>query len=84
MISIVTINQGFDKNLIKTINSINEQLYMKRFHIIIASNISTEEERKIKATWSNNNLIFILNEDNSLYNAMNIGIEYAKRNGEYV
>tara|TARA_A100001011_G_scaffold329650_2_gene355043 strand:+ start:41 stop:799 length:759 start_codon:yes stop_codon:yes gene_type:complete len=78
-LSIVTIfyDDGRD-DLIKTYQSIVSQSSQNYELIIVASNVSDTD--CFKSNFKNEKVFFILNEDTSLYNAMNLGLNAAKGN----
>ena len=78
-LSIVTIfyDDGRD-DLIRTYNSIESQSSQSYELIIVASNVSDTDY--FKSNFKNEKVFFILNEDISLYNAMNLGLKAAKGN----
>ncbi len=79
-ISIVTVNYSFDENLIKTLNSVNEQNYTNFAHIIVASGCTSDDSDNLITKYLLANRDFIINQDTSIYNAMNLGLAQAKGN----
>lgn len=83
LLSIITINYGYDSGLLKTINTVDAQNETDYYeHILVISAVNESEKNLLKRQYSSKNRIFIFNRDKSLYNAMNIGLQSA--NGEYV
>jgi hypothetical protein len=73
-ICIVTVHKGNLDNLKKTIKSIDNQIFEPVIHIVVANKTFKYQINFLK----NNNRIFILNKDYSIYNAMNRGKTLAK------
>ena len=71
--AIVTIHEGNNKNLLKTINSVNSQSIKPELHIIICKNYNTSI-LSYKKKYNK----FIFKKDRSIYNAVNIGLSYTK------
>jgi glycosyltransferase involved in cell wall biosynthesis len=74
-LSIITVGYGDYAGLVKTIESVDGQLEPWFQHIIVASNIHEIEE--IKNNYEKDKRIFVVDEDTSLYNAMNVGMTLA-------
>lgn len=68
-IKIVTINYDNLNDLKKTIKSVDNQKTKPQKHIIISRKLKLNQLKKFKKSYRK----FILGQDNSLYNAMNIG-----------
>lgn len=83
-LSIITINRNNASGLEKTLNSINVQSCKDFEHIIIdgASTDNSVSTIKEYAMNVSNNVRWISEPDNGIYNAMNKGIKMA--NGEYI
>lgn len=71
-ISIITIHKGQIENLIKTLNSIDNQKVKNFKNYVISPFIPKTELKKFKKKYRK----FIIGKDKSLYNAMNIGLSY--------
>mgnify|MGYP001300591808 CR=1 FL=1 len=72
-IAIVTVHAGSTKNLIKTIDSINNQFVKPDLHLIVSKNY----DNKILLYKKKYNK-FIFKKDKSIYNAMNIGLKLTR------
>lgn len=75
-ICIVTVNYGIDEGLKKTCLSIDAQLQKPFQHIVIISNVTNEQKSSLQVEFANAYRKFIFNKDNSIYNAMNIGLNH--------
>ena len=81
-LSIITIFRlGEITELIKTLNSIKQQTCLPYQHLLIISNIDDITEFKKRLDYTQGS--FILNEDRSLYDAMNIGLQHADGDAVY-
>lgn len=72
---ITTFKFGCESDLQKTVLSVRSQLVRPFEHILILSGVN--DEAKLKSTYLNSYTKIIINQDRSLYNAMNIGLDYA-------
>ncbi len=79
-LSIVTIVHSDTDALGKTCSSIDRQNNKCFEHIIVASGINDSQKTMLVKHLHTDNRKFIINEDTSLYNAMNIGINAARGN----
>ncbi|MBE0508158.1 MAG: glycosyltransferase [Marinospirillum sp.] len=77
-IVIVTISYVFDDALVRTLESIDEQSYREFSNVVVVSKCAEPETKDYHAAYRK----FVLNEDSSIYNAMNIGLQSAE--GDYV
>lgn len=75
-IFVVTVSDGNQSELLKTINSVKKQEYKNLKHIIIVKKISNQFVKKNK----NKKNLFIIGKDNSIYSAMNIGEHKSYKN----
>ncbi len=78
-ICIITIFKSFDKELENTLNSIRTQTVLPS-RLILVGHANKDEENKIKQILNLNNdslikIEMIINQDKSLFNAMNIAIQ---------
>jgi len=81
-LSIVTIFRlGEISELIKTLNSVKKQTCQPYQHLLVISNINDENEFKELLDYDSG--LFIINQDRSLYNAMNIGLHHADGDAVY-
>ena len=78
-LSIVTIHKGNLSDLIRTVNSIYPRLNSNIEHIVIAR-ISSKEIFRVQMHCSKS--LLVINQDKSLYDAMNIGIQLSS--GRYI
>ena len=76
MINIITINKNNKNGLLRTINSILEQINVDFKWTIIDGN-STDGSKEIIQAVKFNNLKVIIEDDQGIYDAMNKGIENA-------
>ncbi len=75
MISVVTVNYGLNKDLIRTMHSMpNLSAFME--HIVVASGLNNAESDELRKNFSSPFRKFIINQDVSIYNAMNIGLKH--------
>jgi len=72
-LAIVTVHAGDIKNLIKTIKSVNSQILKPDLHLIVSKDFDNKILR-YKKKYNK----FIFKKDKSIYNAMNIGLNYTK------
>lgn len=79
-LSIVTVNYGNIISLMNTLESVDQQSLVPYEHIVIVSGITSQESKDIQYKNAKFYRKFIFNQDNSLYNAMNIGLYQAKGN----
>jgi glycosyltransferase involved in cell wall biosynthesis len=83
MLSIITISYSDLYGLNRTIESVrdqvddNPQLIDQLEHIVVVSGIGQYESENLRKSYDNKYAYFKINQDNSLYNAMNIGLEKA-------
>lgn len=70
-VAVITINKDCSKDLIKTIRSVDNQDLQPNIHLIVAKKL----ENKIVKNFKKKYRKFIIGKDNSLYNAMNIGLK---------
>jgi hypothetical protein len=70
-IAVITINKDCSKGLIKTIRSVDSQDLQPSIHLIVAKKLEGALINKFKKKYRK----FIIGKDNSLYNAMNIGLK---------
>lgn len=75
-IAIITIHSGIKEELTKTLDSIDNQKIKPCKNIVIIKKIKNFDFKKYKKKYRQ----FIIGEDTSLYNAMNIGIKHTKKN----
>ena len=75
-IVIITIHSGVKEELIKTLDSIDNQKIKPYRNIVIIKKIKNFNFKKYKKKYRR----FIIGKDTSLYNAMNIGIKLTKKN----
>lgn len=83
-LSVITINKNNSKGLIKTIKSVTSQSF-KEFQYIIIDGASTDNSLQIIKDFSNadiQNLIWLSEPDQGIYEAMNKGIQRAY--GDYL
>jgi hypothetical protein len=69
--SIITIHKGSYRNLLKTSKSIDNQTIKPDRHIVVAKEIKNKKIINLKKKYR----YFIIGQDKSLFNAMNIGLE---------
>lgn len=81
LFSIITINFNNKNGLINTLQSIVNQDFTDFEHIIIDGN-SNDGSLEVLQKLNNNNIIWISENDNGIYNAMNKGIIMSK--GDYL
>ena len=74
--SIVTIHKGDINLLKKTIFSVDIQSNKPYRHLVISADLKLSESKKFRKKYRS----FILGQDNSIYNAMNIGLQKIKKN----
>jgi hypothetical protein len=74
--SIVTIHKGDINLLKKTIFSVDIQSNKPYRHLVISTDLKLSESKKFRKKYRS----FILGQDNSIYNAMNIGLRKIKKN----
>lgn len=79
-LSIITISYKDLQGLRRTCKSITNQTLPPYEHIIVASGIMESDKNSLMSELRQRYRKFIINEDNSLYNAMNIGIKVAQGN----
>jgi len=79
-LSIITVNLNNSEGLLKTIRSVQSQVF-KEFELIVIDGASTDNSLEI--IQQNNDIIqyYLSEKDHGIYNAMNKGIQRAK--GEY-
>ena len=70
-IAVITINKDCSKDLAKTIRSVDNQYLRPNMHLIVAKKIDNTLVKKFKKKYRK----FIIGKDNSLFNAMNIGLK---------
>ncbi len=70
---IITIHKGPIHNLINTLNSIDQQSFAPDLNVVVSPFISDE----IQSLYTRSNRKFVIGKDKSLYNAMNIGLNYS-------
>jgi hypothetical protein len=70
-LAIITIHKGEYADLVKTVKSVDIQSKKPKKHLIIAKNLDITQIKKFKKKYRN----FILNQDRSIYNAMNLGLK---------
>lgn len=73
-LTIITIHGGDTNELIKTLNSIDSQVTKPKLNLVIIKEIKKFDVRKFKKKYRK----FIIGKDNSLWNAMNIGVKNTK------
>jgi hypothetical protein len=74
--SIVTIHKGDINLLKKTIFSVDIQSNKPYRHLVISADLKLSESKKFRKKY----ISYILGQDNSIYNAMNIGLRKIKKN----
>lgn len=82
LITIISINFNCLESLIDTILSVDEQVFKGYFHVVVASSPIPNFYDEILGLHESANRKFIINSDNSIYNAMNIGLLSSR--GRYV
>jgi glycosyltransferase involved in cell wall biosynthesis len=80
-ITCVTISKNDEEGLLSTLKSVDLQTRKPYEHIVVVSN--TQNISEIVSKYSKGFRTFIIDQDKSLYNAMNIGICAASGNGVY-
>ena len=70
-ICVISVNKDNKKDLVKTLSSVNKQIIKPDLHLVIVKKIDRNTLSKFKKNYRK----FIIGEDNSLYNAMNIGLK---------
>lgn len=80
-LTIVTINKGGDSGLFRTIASIDRQKFLDFEHIVIEGHKVGEFSYDLESL-SNLRRKFVIGLDNSIYDAMNIGLGFSS--GKYV
>ena len=75
--SVITVVKNDEKNILKTIQSINHQIYKNYEYIIIEGKSKDETLNKICKFKTKINLI-ISENDNGIYDAMNKGIKNSR------
>lgn len=70
---IITIHKGPIHNLINTLNSIDQQSIAPDLNVVVSPFISDEIQSLYTRTYRK----FVIGKDKSLYNAMNIGLNYS-------
>lgn len=76
LFTIVTIHKGDIDLLKKTIFSVDNQNNKPYRHLVISADLKLSECKKFRKKYRS----FILGQDNSIYNAMNIGLQKTKKN----
>ena len=74
--TIITIHKGDINLLKKTIFSVDKQSNKPYRHLVISADLKLSECKKFRKKYRS----FILGQDNSIYNAMNIGLQKTKKN----
>lgn len=82
IISIITVNYGFDEYLIKTLDCFSKEEKLLIEHVVVVSGVTVTVAEYFECKYSSDNRVFIFNQDTSIYNAMNLGLQNAK--GEFV
>ena len=72
-IAVITIHKGRYKELFKTIKSINNQISEPDIHILVISKIGYQHSK----VFEKKNRKIIINRDKSLYDAMNIALNFS-------
>jgi glycosyltransferase involved in cell wall biosynthesis len=75
--SIVTAVKNSDQTILRTINSVAKQNFKKYEHIVVC-HFKDIRSRKILKNINKKKINLIISKDNSLYEAMNIGIKNSK------
>lgn len=70
---VITIHKGPIQNLINTLNSIDQQSFAPDLNVVVSPFISNE----IQSLYTKSYRKFVIGRDKSLYNAMNIGLNYS-------
>lgn len=70
-ICVISVNKDNKKDLIKTLSNVNKQIIEPDLHLVIVKKIDNNTLGKFKKNYRK----FIIGKDNSLYNAMNIGLK---------
>lgn len=81
LISIITVCFNEEKNIVSTLQSVEEQIYQNIEYIIIDGG-STDKTLSFLENFKSSITILISEKDNGLYDAMNKGIKVA--NGEWI
>ena len=76
-ISIITVCYNSEKTIERTISSVITQSYRNYEYIIIDGLSSDKTIYIVKKYSEDNNIFFISEKDNGIYNAMNKGISFA-------
>jgi len=76
-ISVISVNYGDVGPLERTCRSVDRQSTRPHQHIVVASGVTDELARKVRRNLAASNRSFVINQDRSIYNAMNIGISEA-------
>jgi glycosyltransferase involved in cell wall biosynthesis len=88
LLSIITISYGDKDGLASTIDSVmGQDCFQKRRvsfeHIVVVSGLSQETNQALANAYDGSGVKFIFDKDNGLYNAMNIGLSFAKGSHVY-
>lgn len=78
MLTIISIIHKQLQDIEKTCGSVDIQGSSIFEHIIVASGFSAENKKILMKNWNSDNRKFIFDQDSSLYNAMNIGLNVAQ------
>lgn len=78
MLSIVTVILKSYQELERTLASLEHQNIEYFEHVVVASGFSFNEKLRLEDRWSSKNRRFLFDQDNSLYNAMNMGLRAAQ------
>jgi len=81
-LSIITISYKNIQELKETLDSINNQVTNCHENVLVLSGYSAKEKKEITQSYSSDFRKFYWDLDNSLFNAMNVGIE--KASGDYL
>lgn len=74
-LSLVSIAYRFDDDLIGTLRSIDAQSVTDFQNVVVISKITESEKKDLLSEFSRSGRKFIIGEDSSLYNAMNLGLK---------
>lgn len=73
-IVVVTIHKGPVKFLKQTLKSVDSQILQPYLNLVVCSNFN----RYLSLSFQKKNRVFLVNQDTSIYNAMNLSLKYVK------